>query len=149
MECSDEEEKHRVKHEVKLEDCPSKLEEEVDSDATEKMDSDVEEVVPVERDGTKRGPYYRRRESRAPEVKIEHSGKGVKREPEFRQFETETRRKIKLPLGSHNFPTNNKIIELLKQMQQIYHDTGNNKSFSYLRTIASLRNYGREIRDAS
>lgn len=33
-------------------------------------------------------------------------------------------------------------------MQQIYEDTGDRKKFAYLRAIAAIRNYGKEIRNA-
>ena len=38
---------------------------------------------------------------------------------------------------------------MLRKMQQYYQSTGNKKSFAYLRAIACIRNYGKEIRSAS
>lgn len=34
-------------------------------------------------------------------------------------------------------------------MQQFYQSVGNRKSFAYLRAIACIKNYGKEIRSAS
>jgi hypothetical protein len=56
--------------------------------------------------------------------------------------------KTKLPLGSHNFSINRQIIDLLKKMQQIYANNGDRKQYTYLRIIASISNYGKEIKDA-
>lgn len=40
------------------------------------------------------------------------------------------------------------ICEKLKQMQQIYENTGDRKQYAYLRAIAAIRNYGKQIRSA-